>query len=475
MTDHSLMVFFVVVFSINILSGDRLQADQGPAGHLLAFALPWSSLQSNLQAVLTQEAATKKTFKVPSRVFPMDGIDLNLGETVAEVGGEASGVVVDKSGIHVVGDSMQIVARVSGLSIDQVLERTFDGHRVNIRIQAHCEPFSLQIHQGRVISQYSWKSTGLGLQIQAELFQLHFQPELVSISDLNCFGLEGLGAEIKANIFASLKNPEKLQNLLSGAIEKKINSFIAEKWAFYQVGSQTQVQENGLLIFHASGLSLDFDPEILAYRISQVDQGPQIVLTEKNLNQLAVQQITQFSKQKINLSDLPDFQKLLKSRFLQFFVWPDLMNFSKSAKFEAESNSIDQLTLSKAGQGYDLTGVVNSTLRGERKHFLRNYLKLSNRISAKVDPQVSEGQLFLDIHPSQSQMSWKFFDDYQKEFSPSARISGTIQKKLNEAIIRNRRVSTTLPTLEIGGQIWKIKSVNHRGNFAEFAVAPSQK
>ncbi|MBL7670986.1 MAG: hypothetical protein JNM39_10920 [Bdellovibrionaceae bacterium] len=474
-TEYSLKLFFAAILALTNLSGFRLHADQGTGTNLLALALPWSSIQSNLQGILEQEAATKKTFKIPSRTFSIDGIDLMLGEIIAELSGEASSLIVNKAGFHVVGETLQLDARIGGVEIDQVLERSFDGHRVNIRIQAHCEPFSLQVRQGYVKSQYSWKTTNLGLQIQADLFQLNFQPDSISISDLNCFGLEGLATEIKTGLFASLKNPEKLQKILSAEIEKKMNSLMAEKWALYQVGNQYQVQEHGLLIYRASGLLLEFDPEIFSFRIGEINQGPQVVLTEKNLNQLALQQIKQFSQQKINVGDLPDFQRLLRSRFLQFFVWPDLMNFSKSAKFEAETSFIEKLTLTKSGQGYELTGVVNSTLRGERNRILRDYLRLTSQMSARVDSQILEGQLLLDIHNSQSQMSWKFFDDYKKEFSPSARISGTIQKKLNEAITRSRRISTVLPRMDIGGSQWKIKSVNHRGNFAEFAVAPWQK
>jgi hypothetical protein len=472
-------IFLKIVFVPFILSGllasPRLFADEGPGQNILGIALPWSGLQSNFQSLLREEVAAKKTFRVPSQIVEVDGIDLKVGEIEGFLGGEAPVVAVNHLGITVKGASLDLEGRVNGISIDQVLERNFDGHHIRIRIQAQCEPFSLRISKGGVISRYSWQTTNQGLQIHPETFELHFQPELVSIGEIKCLGLEGLGPEVRLNLFANIKNPARLEVLLRTEIEKKVNALLKEQWLLFQVGSQYRIQENGILIFRVSGLSLDFDPEILSYQIGSNDQGTHLVLTEKNLNQLILQQIQQVSRRKINLNEIPDFQKLLKSRFLQFFVWPDLMNFPKLAKFEGETTSVDMLSLSKSGQGYSVRGVVNSAVRGERKRLLRDYLVLSNKISAQVEVQVSDGQMFLDIHNSRSEMKWAFAKSYQIEFSPSPRISASIIRKLNDNLTQDRRVSMDLLTFEVGGRVWKIKGVNYRGGFAEFSVAPIQK
>lgn len=100
---------------------------------------------------MQQEVAAKKILRAPSQMVVIDGIDLKVGEIEGFLGGEAPVAAVNHFGISVKGASLDLEAQVNGISIDQVLERNFDGHHIRIRIQAQCEPFSLRVAKGGVI------------------------------------------------------------------------------------------------------------------------------------------------------------------------------------------------------------------------------------------------------------------------------------------------------------------------------------
>ena len=41
-----------------------------------------------------------------------------------------------------------------------------------------------------------------------------------------------------------------------------------------------------------------------------------------------------------DLQSFPGFQSLMKSRFKQFFAWPDLMNYAKNTSFPTKKNYV---------------------------------------------------------------------------------------------------------------------------------------
>lgn len=446
------------------------QVGQTQSPGYFAVSLPWVGLQSEVQGVIGKESERRLPIQIPGQVISVQGLDFQLGEVRALVSGAPTDALVNQTGVRLRGESLEMTAQVMGIFIDQIIERVINGHRVRIRVQAQCEPFQVQFRQGNLNMTYAWKDTAEGLRIQSELFQVVIPQEMVTVGELKCQGLEGLGAEIQAAIYFAVKNPERLQNMAKFALEKRMNDFISEKWKLLQLGTQYRVQKYGILFFRNFDFPAEFDSEILRYQIDEKDVEPRVVMTEKNLNHIILQRIQQFSKQKVSLNEVSAFQRILRSRFLQFFLWPDLLNFSKSARFEIESSALQNLTLHKTAGGYDVGGIVLSTVRGERRKVLRDYLKLSSRIRASVDSQISGGRLVLNVHDVQSEMSWKFASDYEEEFSPSTHISSTIRNKINESIMTDRQFTVGLPVTEVGGRQWKMKSMFHRDQFVEILL-----
>lgn len=473
--------FFISFLFMSLLFGASAHSDPTPTTPpgIIAVAAPWGFLQNELHTFVQQEVQKSLKFTSPSRTIIVKGVGLLMGEIDVNLIGLNSDAKMGYNGIQFLGNSLQMLAQVRGLSIDQVIERTVEGHNLRFRIQGQCGPFKVRFSQGQAGTRFMWRPAEEGLQLTADYLQVDIPQEKIAIEELKCQGLEGLGAGVESEIVTLLADPRKIESLIKVPLLERLNNLISSKWSQYQLGQMYQIQKNGIVFYRTTNLEFDSDLSLAQYQIPDPAStasaasvlSPMVIMTEKNLNAFIEIRIYKSSHRKVDVSAIPEFSRLLKSKFQQFFVWPDLKNFSKSAKFELETVDTQNLTVNQSGGVYSVGGVAVSVLRGERGGVLRDYLNLTHRIQALVDPVIGDGKLTLKIHDVRSTGGWKFSEAYVKSFHPTERIGLPIQKKLINAITADRQVELALPVTELGGRSWKIKGIQHRpGSFVEMPL-----
>lgn len=97
----------------------------------------------------------------------------------------------------------------------------------------------------------------------------------------------------------------------------------------------------------------------------------------------------------LDLQKVSGFRKLMKSRFLQFFVWQDLFNYKKSSPFYLRIHNPRTLTLSQTGTGGILeTSVgVNAVMQSYRDDTWWSYVVMQGSAKASIAVALSDGKL----------------------------------------------------------------------------------
>jgi hypothetical protein len=116
-----------------------------------------------------------------------------------------------------------------------------------------------------------------------------------------------------------------------------------------------------------------------------------VVITPKSFFSKLVPDFVKEASINLNFtrSDIPGVDFLFGSRFIQFFVWSDLLNFKKSADFKAElsilESDVELKNLSEQGFVYDVNGrhnVLMSFLNSKGSGF--PYMNFNGGLKAKL-------------------------------------------------------------------------------------------
>jgi hypothetical protein len=455
-----------VFFSLFLISfASNVSAGQVEVGQWI----PWSFLSSEIKKLPLNFQSEPANWTLNWQGWNPQA----LGSQI-QVQGGFSDLQITGEGIQAQAQNLSATLKINQLAIDQTIVREVAGNQIQIRVQIQCQPIEIQMSSVSVVA-------AAAFQKQTD----HWAPRLSSLNidlpqgswkvgPVNCQGPFGTDQALLLLIQQSLNNPKAFQEIIRAWLTPKIDELwksswdllLAQTWQTLKVKSMGEPGRNGFFLIGQIETVNSQNVVLPALTDTQSESTtPQLVMSTEGFSALAQENLKKFAIQNYDLQQIEAFGSLMHSRFLQFFVWPDLLHYSRNTPFYLSSNPEKTkmtLTPSTAGQ-WQLQMQTQGVIRAERKGAMRDYLNWGIGMSARLETQVVNSRLLLKTTNSQTQLSSSFDPSYVQTFQPNTRLSASVLDKAGKSLFENRSFETQLPVLNWKGQEWKLNGWKQNG------------
>lgn len=387
--------------------------------------------------------------------------------------------------------NLQALLTIGDVSVDHIVEREVSGIVGRFRLQANCKNVQLQMKAGAgdfaVILTPNVGSSTAGGEIQS--VRLGWAPDAWGVASMQCTGAEGFDAILKEEIQKIAQDSEKFvaphKEFLRASVQAEL-----DKVQFDFSGSKQLVMSRPdikvtMTVDQLKDLGTE-GAKVTGHFMVDFNRAPDSEVKVLTLNgnasansSLASLRLPKdFLKEamkrayapntwmhQFNSDKISGFVSLMRSRFLQFFVWPELMKYPKTSVFRFDVYSNKNLNIQGQGLNYQMQGNIYTQMQSPQKGKLAPFMDFTVPMKANIKLQVQSGILTADLGSPTLSLNAQWNQNYlannrvSKSFS-----SGTIQSRIIEAIT-GQKITTVLPSIPVAdGLALKVKSARVNGS-----------
>lgn len=378
--------------------------------------------------------------------------------------------------------------KLGEVSIDHVIERSVGGIVGRFRVQALCHNVALQLAPDAgnfsLVLNPQVDSTSIGLNVQD--VHLSWAPGAWVASEIKCSGAEGFSEVLKKEIERIANDSESLVSPHLSTIKTKIQESLKDSTYDYTSEKELNVARPDIRIF-----MLDLKYENLGtqgvrmkgnlhvnFLLSKkediknlkLDKSTQVLGAEAQLR-LPKDFISEFAMQaytaetwlhRIVSTKISGFNSLMQSRFSQFFVWPELMSYPRSAQFLFDVNSPTDISIKGGGLKYRLESLLFTRMWAPKNGSYIPFMSFTTPLKNDLFLSVNQGKLNLQFKKVDLALSAKWDPQYLSKYSPSTRFSkSTIRDRLATSLegLQTNILLPKIPVIEgLSLQINKVLS-----------------
>ncbi|KYG61332.1 hypothetical protein AZI85_09685 [Bdellovibrio bacteriovorus] len=351
---------------------------------------------------------------------------------------------------------------IGEVSVDHIVERVVGGIIGRFRIQASCKNVVMTMIPGKG-SMSMAVAPSVGSTNAAALVQsvdVGWAPGSWSSTGIQCEGVEGFADLLKteidkiANDSVSFIQPKKdlirkyvqdyLQDIkLDFSSPRQLIVSRPDISVLMKVDEYKDQGEAGALI--KGHLQIDFlntkDSEVknlvLTPGTAPMSSGEaQIILPKDFIKEVLLKAYSANAwLHKITSDKLPGFGSLMSSRFMQFFVWPALRDYSKSTKFLFDVYSNKDMEIQGGGLQYQAKANFYARMQAPRSGQYVPFVNWSVPFNSKINLKVENGKASATLVNPSLGMTPYYDASYVAKYSPNRRILyGTIRDKIISGI-----------------------------------------
>lgn len=487
--------FSVVVASLLMIlsfQNARAAAVSEPRGIEFAVFTPWSVFHESL----AKFSESHRTFRqrIDSADWSLGGFNWRLTGISWEATSDFEPVRGEGGSVSLTSRSTSFQLAVEKLSIDQVLIQKVNGFDVRVRVRAECGPLRLSQNQAAVSGLLATRFENRDLLTSLESFDLNWPARSWEISDFECRGPGGFSVVLKNELGDSLVSSEEikpwLRDLLGAAIQDEANRTL-EKLKVPALlpieGSKLNLrslfvgfESRAEGVLSRAELRWSDDPEAGSVPLpSQISterlgaSGPVLVASTSAVSALIRAHFAaEPSWKSVDLRGFDTFMRILNSRFLQFFVWPDLFNFPKSSPFQLAVGKPSALDLKWNTDGTArIQTRSHAWVQAPRNSQWWNLLFLESSAEGIVVPRIADGTLSLQAQLRATGFRSGFGRDYYDRFRPNTWLATGLLQDFLAKMLSSQTVSTPLPILDLG-LVGRATPAAWKTMDAEIAVIP---
>ncbi|MGE5086537.1 MAG: hypothetical protein ACM3MG_09575 [Bacillota bacterium] len=380
--------------------------------------------------------------------------------------------------LQLVSQDLSAEMTIAEVSVDTVIEKQVGGMIGKFRIQAKCENVPLVLRSGAGEFSLSLEPAVGSVKVGGEVKDvgMSWVPGAWMIGDFTCSGVEGFDVVLKDEIkkisddSASFVNPQKqilkkyIADYLSSydldlSLPRKLVSARADISTTMVIDQYTEDAKTQAM--NAKGrLRVEFknsttgNIKTLALSKTAVSliQGTEaaLVLPADFVKTVMSEAYSANSWiHHLNSSQVPGFSTIMNSRFSQFFVWPELMNYSKSALFKFDLYSNKDVQLTGSGLNYKVKMNLLSRMQAPRGNSYVNFMNFVMPFDSSVAFTVSSGAMTTSFSDVSLGLNAQWDPSYVANYSPSQRFSsGTIRDQIVGSL-QGQTVKMNLPKIPL--------------------------
>lgn len=458
------LTFLIIFFGL----AQKTYAAGSPAFEA-ALILPWNFVQQSLNSYTGSEVTR---FELGSLMLEAQGIPVVVPSASVEMSLQLKPVIADGDKTHWETQKLQLKINLAGFNIQKTVEQVVGGVRVIATLQAQCAPFTLTQVNAQAQMTWQWLTGDQGLQARLADLQLAWPASSWQVGSLSCQGPTGFADYVQSELQAQLAQPDRVTPILKTYLERVLNEKMAQSLAQWKQPQTVQYENQPVTFQFAQAQAVDSKGILLMALIrlggasevqsekiiplsadmnlfQQVKDQPTLVMSKASVEAI-VRHRSLWPKLTFSLNEFSAFQRVLQSRFIQFFVWPDLWNYSKSANFKLTSqlNGTPNISFSKDNSAW-VSAPLYSWVTSQRDGRSWRYIELSSQVASWMNYSVSGGKLSLKFSEGKIKTTGGFGQDYVRAFNPNTYFPlSTIENSLNESRLE-KTVSIDIPQIQI--------------------------
>ncbi len=432
-----------------------------------ALAQKWQSLEKD---------EFHLNWPMSDQVLTVDGVEVALRGLNAKISTQLEQPVGEiHSQMQISSKSLSASLTISQIFVDQVVERTYGGITGRFRVQADCRNVQVDLKPGQGVFSVL-AAPEIGAQTGRAVikdFMAHWGADSFAVSSLNCTGVEGFADLLSIELKKVAESGEKFLTPYKDKILTEMNSALGQyvvdfgQKKILNVGRpDIRVWMEVLELKEAPGgsvlkglLSVEFQ-RIAAESKERLkleeealgsNSGAFLRLPKSFVQVVAAKAFAANSwVEKLKSSQVSGFASLMRSRFLQFFLWPELMNFPKSSVFTFDLYSDQDLKISGGDNLlFGLTSNLLVQMNAPKKTDYVPFMHFAAPFSAQVKLTLSQGQLGAQILNPSLRLASSWNKNYLAKYSPSTRFSSsTVRNAILDALTLEK-MQMTIPLLPL--------------------------
>ncbi|HWU44212.1 MAG TPA: hypothetical protein VN132_12260 [Bdellovibrio sp.] len=403
--------------------------------------------------------------------------------------------------------SLQAQMQIGTIWVDQTILQTLGGITARVHVQAQCKNISLNMTAGSGSFSIDLTPSVNPSQVSSTVqdVNLSWQPNAWTIAPFTCTGVSGFDhmvTQALQNISADSKSfvtPRKaqiissIQNYLNGVITLNVSkpreliSARADIPMSMVIDSFDDSNPNMTL---AKGrLTLEFT------RVSpSTTTTKKLVLngtmTPTNSGQAQLRLPSSFIKEvmtqayaantwihQIPSSQLPGFSSVMNSRFIQFFIWPELMRYPKSSQFQFNVYSNQEPQISGQGLQYQVGLQLLSQMLAPKNGSQIPFMNFTIPFSSQVKIFVANSKVSAKFTGANLKLQYGWDSSYVTNYNPSKRFSASTIRSYVVNALNGTGASFSIPTLPIAEglslQVSQIQTLSNSNSDLVLQVVPA--
>lgn len=436
-----------------------------------------SLIEEKWKSLMTKKFQANWLFpdqRIVSQEIPVDikGLSLQL-KTQLQKPALGSG----ESTLELTSKDLSAQLHIAEVSVDHIIEKNVGGIIGRFRVQASCKDIVLNLkhNEGHFKVVVTPRVSGTQAGALVNSVDLAWNPGSWAYSrEFLCAGAEGFDAILRAEVekiandSASFVTPQKdllkkyvqdyLQNVtLDFSAPRKLVVARPDIDVTMKVQEFTDLGNAGLRakgIFEIAFtriegadrtvLKLDGESDVQASEMASLRLPKdfiKVVLAEAYRANTWLHQLSS--------SQLPGFSTVMNSRFVQFFIWPELMKYSKSAKFNFDVYSNKDVEISGKGLQYQVKSQMYARMQAPKSGSYIPFMNFSLPFTSKVEVKLGNGKAQAKFANPNLGMSASYDASYVSRYSPSKRFSAsTIRDRIIDGLW-GQTVSMSLPKVPV--------------------------
>jgi hypothetical protein len=387
-----------------------------------------------------------------------------------------------KTIINLASTSLEASIHIEALTVDHIIEREVGGIIGRFRIQARCENVNLNLTKNAGSFTLSLSPRVNSGQVGADVqdFALAWSPGAWTLQgELKCEGAEGFDTLIKDQVQAFAQDSKSFLEPKRALIAEYLTTYFSN--LNFDLGTPRELVSARTDI--KTSLVFDETKEdstqglwakgrvIMEFQKSTRNKSQKLVLqssifTETAGSQVLIRLPQEFARevvaeafsanswaQRFSSGSIPGFSTVMNSRLTQFFVWPELRNYSKSAKFLFDLNSKKDFEVSGQGLQYSVKSTLQAKMWAPRSSGYVPFMNFTIPLTSKVQMSVNKGILQTKLPNPSLSIGYAWDADYVRKYNPSEKFAAsTIRDKVQDNLW-GETLTYKLPKVPLYGEV----------------------
>lgn len=457
----------------------------------LAIESSWQDIGQKIQNSIQSQASFVQEDQ--NKSISIQGLNAQLSMTHFELQGLQNAFLqLSNEQLQFNNQSVSFFLNIPEISIDQEIIREVQGAQIRVRLKATCGPIAIKQEIDQISAAYSYKLEENNISGTFSNLIISVRPETFSMESVQCVGPAGLDAVLSKKIAEFFSSSEtlslQLKNYLSPFIQKKLQEQLHAITSGVILPDNVQsfmgLVDTKLIVKNIENSTggiralleweLNSDPSGRILKLpalkSDLNKKLSLIMSKEALLylvQLKAANSPEWFQESAN--KYSGFQRILQSRFLQFFLWPDLFSYSKSSLFNLWHRRLILNSLSWDADSVNSKIQFTGWLRSKRDGKIWDYISYYTNARIQFSPQISDGKLSLQTTHLKFQPQFAFGEKYVSIFDPNTWIATSLFQEILQNYLKNKNWEILLPVLKIkDSELLKVNELKSNSDVVTF-------